>query len=58
MSKKNSISPKQTRLSQGKISKLISYRQPEVYYLGSWEQVQGAYEGNIADGVEGYYYCS
>ena len=60
MSKKNLISRKQTRLSQAKVqakvSELIPYRQPEVYYLGSWEQVQGAYQGRMTDGVEGYYY--
>ncbi|MGB5635812.1 MAG: hypothetical protein WBM86_23945 [Waterburya sp.] len=57
MSKKNSISLKKIQLQQATTNKRLIYRQPEVYSLGSLEQVQGGYDGSFYDGSgTGYYY--
>jgi hypothetical protein len=37
-------------------SKRLPYRQPEVYSLGSLEQVQSYYEGSYYDGPNSWYY--
>jgi hypothetical protein len=39
-----------------KTNKLLPYRQPEIYSLGSLEQVQAYYEGNMVDGPDTAYY--
>lgn len=38
------------------ISKRLSYRQPEVYLLGSLKRIQSGYGGDYIDGDSRYYY--
>lgn len=60
MSKQNleSASFSQPQLPQFKTSKRLPYRQPEVYSLGSLEQVQAYYDGERLDGPSPAYYYS
>jgi hypothetical protein len=39
-----------------KIDKRLPYRKPEVYALGTLEQIQAYYEGNMVDGPDTAYY--
>jgi hypothetical protein len=39
-----------------KTDKRLPYRKPEIYSLGSLEQVQAYYEGNMVDGPDSVYY--
>ena len=56
MSKQNLESLKRSKLKLAKTSKRLSYRQPEVYSLGSLEQVQAAQAGEDYDGPDASYY--
>ena len=42
--------------SDSKNLKIIEYRQPEVYYLGELETVQGNYSGSQTDAGRNFYY--
>ena len=56
MSQQNLESLKRSKLKLAKTSKRLSYRQPEVYSLGSLEQVQAGPEGPDYDGPDASYY--
>lgn len=58
MSKKNSLSQKKIQLQQATTNKRLPYRQPEVYSLGSLEQVQSYPEGYGTDATQWYYSSS
>ena len=55
MSRRNLKSPRQLSLRLDTTSKRLPYRQPEVYSLGSLEQVQAYAQGYGTDATRWYY---
>jgi hypothetical protein len=56
MCKKNSKASRELGLQLTKLNQKLSYRQPEVFVLGSLKQVQSYYEGGSYDGPDRSYY--
>ncbi|MBH8566120.1 hypothetical protein I8748_28850 [Nostoc sp. CENA67] len=58
MFKQNLESSIELLRQQAKNDKRLPYRQPEIYSLGSLEQVQAFYRGTLVDGPNSAYYYS
>ena len=58
MSKQNLEPAQQAQVKQVKASNRLPYHQPEVYSLGSLEQVQASADGNANDGPDTSYWYS
>lgn len=56
MFKRNLESARQLQLQQANDKHRLLYHQPEVYSLGSLEQVQAYYQGRFIDGADRAYY--
>ncbi len=56
MFKRNLESASQLKVQQANDKRRLPYRQPEVYSLGSLEQVKSYYEGAYIDGSDRAYY--
>jgi hypothetical protein len=56
MSKRNSEPAQQAQIKQVKASNRLPYHQPEMYSLGTLEEVQAGQQGNKYDGPENLYY--
>jgi hypothetical protein len=56
MSKQNLESVQQVQVKPVKASNRLPYHRPEMYSLGSLEEVQAGQQGNKYDGPENLYY--